>query len=35
MTELEAARNVFGEALEVCSFTPMTGFYRDGCRNTG
>ena len=30
----EAARNVLGEALEVCSFTPMTGFYQDGCCNT-
>ena len=31
----QAARNVLGEALEICSFTPMTGFYRDGCCNTG
>ena len=22
-------------ALEICSFKPMTGFYRDGCCNTG
>ena len=29
------ARNVLGEALEICSFKPMTGFYRDGCCNTG
>jgi uncharacterized protein len=29
------ARNVLGEPLEVCSFKPMTGFYRDGCCNTG
>jgi uncharacterized protein (DUF2237 family) len=29
------ARNVFGEPLEICSFEPMTGFYRDGCCNTG
>ena len=28
-------RNVLGEALEICSFKPMTGFYRDGCCNTG
>src|SRR5262249_32739440 len=26
-----AARNVLGEPLEICSFKPMTGFYRDGC----
>jgi len=30
-----AARNVFGEPLEICSIKPMTGFYRDGCCNTG
>jgi uncharacterized protein len=30
-----APRNVFGEPLEVCSMNPMTGFYRDGCCNTG
>jgi uncharacterized protein (DUF2237 family) len=30
-----AARNVLGEALEICSVKPMTGFYRDGCCNTG
>lgn len=30
-----AARNVLGEALDICSFNPMTGFYRDGCCNTG
>jgi len=27
--------NVFGEALEPCSLDPLTGFYRDGCCNTG
>ena len=31
----EAPRNVLGEVLEICSITPMTGFYRDGCCNTG
>ena len=31
----QAARNVLGEVLEICSITPMTGFYRDGCCNTG
>jgi uncharacterized protein (DUF2237 family) len=28
-------RNVLGERLDVCSLAPMTGFYRDGCCNTG
>ena len=27
--------NVFGEKLEPCGEDPMTGFYRDGCCNTG
>src|SRR5690606_456470 len=27
--------NVFGEPLETCSEDPMTGFFRDGCCNTG
>jgi uncharacterized protein (DUF2237 family) len=31
----QAARNVLGEALEICSISPMTGFYRDGCCDTG
>jgi len=30
-----AARNVFGDPLEICSIQPMTGFFRDGCCNTG
>jgi uncharacterized protein (DUF2237 family) len=30
-----AARNVLGEPLEICSIKPMTGFFRDGCCNTG
>ena len=29
------ARNVLDEPLELCSLNPMTGFYRDGCCNTG
>jgi uncharacterized protein len=29
------AYNVLGEPLEACSIKPMTGFYRDGCCNTG
>jgi len=28
-------RNVLGEPLDDCSTRPMTGFYRDGCCNTG
>ena len=35
MTETEASVNVFGEPLETCSDDPMTGFFRDGCCNTG
>ena len=34
MTQFES-RNVFGEPLESCSTKPVTGFYRDGCCNTG
>lgn len=30
-----APRNVFGDALVPCSLDPVTGFYRDGCCNTG
>jgi uncharacterized protein (DUF2237 family) len=29
------AKNVFGEELVACSFQPMTGFYRNGCCETG
>lgn len=29
------ALNVLGEELQPCSFEPVTGFYRDGCCNTG
>jgi uncharacterized protein (DUF2237 family) len=28
-------RNVLGRALATCSTAPLTGFYRDGCCNTG
>lgn len=31
----EHARNVLGERLQSCSEVPVTGFYRDGCCNTG
>ena len=30
----DAARNVLGERLDICSIDPMTGFFRDGCCNT-
>ena len=30
-----AAQNVLGGPLAVCSASPPTGFYRDGCCNTG
>lgn len=29
------AKNVFGEDLITCSTTPMTGYYRNGCCETG
>jgi uncharacterized protein len=29
------AKNVLGGVLENCSMSPLTGFYRDGCCNTG
>jgi uncharacterized protein (DUF2237 family) len=29
------AHNLLGTELEVCSLSPVTGFYRDGCCNTG
>ena len=29
------ARNVLGGALLPCSVAPLTGFFRDGCCNTG
>ena len=32
---MDAALNVLGETLQPCSTRPMTGFYRDGCCNTG
>jgi uncharacterized protein (DUF2237 family) len=31
----ESDRNVLGEPLGLCSTSPMTGFFRDGCCNTG
>lgn len=36
MTETRIkARNVLGDDLAPCSHDPMTGFFRDGCCNTG
>jgi len=32
---VEVSKNVFGEKLETCSTNPLTGFFRDGCCNTG
>ena len=34
-TDTKTAKNVLGGALETCSTDPMTGFFRDGCCNTG
>jgi len=33
--DIEESLNVLGERLKPCSFDPRTGFYRDGCCNTG
>lgn len=32
---IENARNVLGAPLEPCGIDPLTGFYRDGCCNSG
>ncbi len=32
---VRTAKNVIGSELQACSLTPPTGFYRDGCCNTG
>ena len=29
------SRNVLGEPLQLCSIKPITGFYRNGCCDTG
>lgn len=31
----DGSRNVLGTALEPCSMDPLTGFFRDGCCETG
>ncbi len=30
-----SAKNVLGTELQTCSTSPLAGFYRDGCCNTG
>ncbi len=30
-----ASRNVFGAPLEICSIKPLTGYFRNGCCDTG
>ena len=35
MTEEKQQLNVLGTELEPCGMNPVTGFYRDGCCNTG
>ena len=32
---MATAKNVLGTELQTCSASPRTGFYRDGCCNTG
>ncbi len=32
---MEKQKNVLDEELQDCGIDPMTGFYRDGCCNTG
>lgn len=32
---MRRAKNVLGTELQTCSVDPMTGFYRDGCCQTG
>lgn len=32
---MDRVKNVLGTDLKTCSNAPLTGFYRDGCCNTG
>lgn len=32
---MDESLNVFGKQLEQCGVDPITGFFRDGCCNTG
>ena len=34
MLKKSPSLNVYGEVIEPCSFSPLTGFFRDGCCNT-
>ena len=34
-TKRDTSRNIFGGKLESCSTKPMTGFFRNGCCDTG
>ena len=33
--QVETTQNVLGTALQTCGTDPVTGFYRDGCCETG
>jgi uncharacterized protein len=33
--DCQMARNILGGELELCSVDPVTGYFRDGCCNTG
>lgn len=35
MTVPFSAKNVLGSELRACSYSPLTGFFRDGCCHTG
>ena len=35
MVSMEKQKNVLDSELQDCGIDPMTGFYRDGCCNTG
>ena len=35
MASMEKQKNVLDSELQDCGISPMTGFYRDGCCNTG
>jgi uncharacterized protein len=35
MERMDESLNVLGERLKPCAFDPRTGFFRDGCCNTG
>ena len=35
MESMEKQKNVLDSELQDCGISPMTGFYRDGCCNTG